>query len=195
MSEFVECEHNQAMSELMSLAIDGLLEAGDQHQLQHHLASCATCRSEWKAMQQASALFEQSPVVGPPLGFAIRVERRLEEKAKKRRQAFGGVALLTSSLSLAGMTIAAVVVLVLGLVAWHWLGSLPVVQEGTSAVSQVASGMGLVGKGASRFLGDLLLHFGPALILLAGIGLVVLAGLWVWLFIKRPGGYHHNGYV
>jgi anti-sigma factor RsiW len=195
MSGFVECEHNMAMSELMSMALDGLLDADGQGRLERHVAACTSCRLEWEAIQQASALFEQAPMVGPPLGFALRVERRLEQKTKKQRRTFGGIALLTSSLSLAGVTVAVVAVIILGLVAWRWLGSLPAVQQGTSAVSQVASGVGLVGKGASLFLGDLLLRFGGPLILLVGVGVVVLVGLWVWLLLKRPGGYHHNGYA
>ena len=195
MREVVVCEHNEQMSELMSMALDGLLEPAAQKKLKQHLGSCPACRAEWEAMQQVSALFEGSTLVGPPLGFAIRVERRLEQKSRKQRRAFGGLALLTSSLSLAGMTAAAVALIVGGLVAWNWLDSLPAVQQGTSAVSQVASGMGLVGKGASLFLGDLLLRFGAPLIILIGIGLVVLVGLWTWLFVKRPGSYHRNGYA
>jgi anti-sigma factor RsiW len=176
------------------MALDGLLDAAEKKRLERHLAKCEVCRSEWEAMRQVATLFEGAPTVGPPLGFAIRVERRLEQKVQKRRRAFGGLAVLTSSLSLAGVTVAAVVLIVVGLVSWQWLGSLPAVQQGTSAVSQVASGMGMVGKGASLFLGDLLLRFGPPLIVLIGIGLVVLAGLWTWLYIKRPGS-HRNGYV
>jgi anti-sigma factor RsiW len=195
MNESKVCEDKAKNSELMSMALDGLLDAAEEKRLQRHLAACTVCRSEWEAMQQVSALFEGAPMVGPPLGFAIRVERRLEQQARKRRRTFGGLAVLTSSLSLAGMTASAVVLIVVGLVSWNWLGSLPAVQQGTSAVSQVASGMGLVGKGASLFLGDLLLRFGPVLIVLIGIGLVVLAGLWTWLFVKRPGGYHRNGYA
>ncbi len=195
MGEFEECEHNQRASELMSLALDGLLDASDERWLKQHLASCPVCQVEWKAMQQVSALFEQASMVGPPLGFAIRVERRLEETAKKRRRAFGGIAVLTSSLSLAGMTIGVVMLIVLGFVLWHWLGPLPAVQQGTDAVSQVASGMGLVGKGANLFLKDLLLRYGPLLILLIGTGLVVLTGIWTWLFVKRPGNRHRNGYA
>ena len=193
MSGLEGCEHSEQMTALMSLALDGLLDAGDQQRLQKHLAGCAACRATWRAMQQVSVLFEQSPMVGPPLGFAVRVKRRLAEKSKKRRQVFGGVAVLTSSLSLAGVTVAALLVIALGVVAWRWLDSLPTVQQGTSAVSQVASGMGLLGKGASLFLGDLLLHYGVPLVILLGIGLLLLAGLWLWLFVKRPGDFHRNG--
>jgi predicted anti-sigma-YlaC factor YlaD len=193
MSGVKGCEHSEQMTALMSLALDGLLDAGDQQRLQKHLAACSGCRVTWEAMRQVSALFEQSPMVGPPLGFAVRVERRLAEKAKRRRHVFGGVAVLTSSLSLAGITVAAVLMVVLGVVAWHWLGSLSTVLQGTSAVSQVASSLGLLGKGASFFLGDLLLHYGAPLVILLVIGLFLLIGLWIWLFVKRPGGFHHNG--
>jgi len=133
----------------MSLASDGLLDAGDQKLLHGHLAVCPICQAEWTAMQQVTDLFRETPLIGPRLGFAIRVERRLAETSRKRRRIFGGVAVLTSSLSLAAVTVATVVVIILGVVAWRWLGSLPDIQQGTNAVSQIASGMGLVGKGLS----------------------------------------------
>jgi len=195
MDRLVECEHGEQMTALMSLMLDGLLEDPDRHRLDKHLASCAACRSEWEAMQQVSVLFEHSAMVGPPLGFAIRVERRLEAQAKKRRQLFGGLALVTSSLSLAGVTAVVVLALVLGIMAWNRFDSSPAVQQGTHTVSQVASGMGLVGKGASLFLGDLLLRYGAPLVLVLGIGLVVLVAVGAWLVIKRPGSRHPNGYA
>jgi anti-sigma factor RsiW len=195
MDRMVECEHSEEMTARMSLALDHLLEEAERQALDQHLATCSLCRSEWAAMQQISTLFEASPLVGPPLGFAVRVERRLEEQDKKQRQVFRGLALFTSSLSLAGMTVAAVVMLVMGIVAWRWLDSLPVLQQGTQTVSKVASGMGLVGKGASLFLGDLLLRYGAPLVVLLGVGLVVLLGAWAWLFLRRPGNKRHNGFA
>lgn len=195
MDRRMECQHSEENTALMSLALDHLLEEEDRQRLDQHLATCSACQSEWEAMQQVSALFEATPMIGPPLGFAIRVERRLEEKTKKQRQVFGGLALFTSSLSLAGMTVAAVLVLVMGIVTWRWLDSSPAVQQGTQTVSHVASGMGLVGKGASLFLGDLLLRYGAPLIVLLGLGLVVLLAVWVWLFIRRPGNKRHNGFA
>jgi predicted anti-sigma-YlaC factor YlaD len=189
------CEHNEQVSALMSLSMDGLLDAGDQRRLQQHLAACSACQAEWQAMQQVSALFEESSMVGPPLGFAIRVERRLGEKTKVQRRVFGGMAVLTSSLSLAGITVAAMVAIVLGVVAWQWFGSLSAVQQGSGAVSQVASGVGLMGKGASLFLGDLLLRYGLPLVFLIGSGLALLFGIWAWLFSRRSSNFHRNGYV
>ena len=188
----MQCEE---IGMLMSLALDGLLEEKGQRQLERHLAACPACQSEWESMQQVSALFGRSSMVGPPLGFSIRVERRLAEQTKKRRRVLGGVAVLTSSLSLAGVTAAAVFMIVMGVVAWHVFGSTPSVQQGTGAISQVASGMGLMGRGASLFLGDLLLRFGVPLVLLLGIGLLLLAGVWTWLFVKRPGNSHRNGFA
>ncbi len=188
------CECGQEITEMMSLALDGLLDEGGQGRLQQHLATCATCRTEWEAMQAVSTLFERSAMVGPPLGFAVRVERRLEARQKKRRRVFGGAAVLTSSLSLAGLTVAAICLVVLGIVAWQWLSAVPSVQVGLEAASQVAAGMGLVGKGASLFLGDLLLRYGAPLLFALGAGVAVLVGLWTWLFVRRP-KWPGNGYA
>jgi predicted anti-sigma-YlaC factor YlaD len=195
MEETMGCIQVEQMTELMSLALDRELGADDQRQMEHHLATCPHCQAVWDAMQQVSTLFQRSAMVGPPLGFAIRVERRLNQKAKKQRRTLGGLAVLTGSLSLAGVTVAVVAMLVLGLVAWNSIGPSPEVQQSTQAMSKVASGMGLVGKGASLILWDLLLRYGPPLLLMLGIGLTFLVGVWVWWFVKRPGGTHRNGYA
>ncbi len=179
----------------MSLALDGLLQAAELRRLHDHLAVCPTCQAEWQAMQQVSALFEQSPLVGPPLGFALRVDRRLEEKLRRRRRTFGGVAMLTGSLSLATVTAVAVVVIALGVLLWSWLGTQPAVQQGTEAVSQLASGVGLVGRGASLFLRDLLLRYAAPILLVLCVGLAVLMAGWVLLFVRRSGNSRHNGYA
>jgi predicted anti-sigma-YlaC factor YlaD len=195
MKEWGQCEQGEQISELMSLALDGLLNAEDEQKMQQHLAACPTCRLEWQAVQQISTLFERSEMVGPPLGFAIRVDRRLAEKEKKRRRAFGGLAILTGSLSLAAVTVTALTMIVLGVVAWLSFGSVPAIHQGAEAVSQVASGMGLMGRGVTLFLRDLLVRYGPPLLVLTGMVLVLLAGIWAWLITRRSGRSHHNGYA
>lgn len=195
MERLVECAHGERMTTLMSLALDGLLDSGDRQRLEQHMHSCATCRTEWQAMTQVAALLESSPAVGPPLGFAVRVERQLADKTKKKRRTFGGLAVLTSSLSMVGATVAAVLVIVLGIAAWRWFDTSPTIQQGTQTLTQVASGVGLMGKGASLFLGDLLLRYGAPLVLVLGIGLAVLLAIWAWLLVKRPGGTRHNGFA
>jgi predicted anti-sigma-YlaC factor YlaD len=195
MDELMECEHSEQASAMMSLSLDGMLDAAGEHRLQRHLAACPVCQAEWQAMQRISTMLGESPMVGPPLGFAIRVERRLDERARKERRVFGGMAVLTSSLSLAGITVAALMVIVLGLVAWYSVGSLDALQQGSSALPQVASGLGLMGKGASLFLKDLLLRYGLPLVFLVGAGLAFLIGIWAWLFSRRSSNFHRNGFV
>lgn len=190
MGKTMHCAHNDEMSLLMSLQLDGLLATKDEGRLQQHLARCSSCQTEWVAMQEVEALFEEVELVGPPLGFAVRVDRRLATRSRKQKQTFGGLAVLTSSLSLAGVTIGVVVLIALGVLVWSWLGP-----QGTSAVSQVASGVGLLGKGATLFLKDVLLRYGLPLVLLVGVGLLFLVGMWTWLFVHRPGNSRHNGYV
>jgi predicted anti-sigma-YlaC factor YlaD len=188
-------EHDEQMTALMSLALDGLLDEQDRRRLEQHLDVCPSCRSEWEAMAEIATLFEASPLVGPPLGFAIRVGRRLAEQDKRRKRLFGGMAVVTSSLSLAGLTVGILVIVVAAVVAWLSLGDLPSVQQGTSAALQVASGAGLLAKGASLFLGDLLARYAAPLVIGLGLALAILAGLWLWLWNKRPGNPNGNGYV
>mgnify|MGYP001232104671 CR=1 FL=1 len=195
MEEMMERKHDEEMTMLMSLALDELLGEKDRQRLEQHLQTCPACRAEWEAMQAVSALFADSPMAGPPLGFAVRVERKLAEKERKRRQTFGGLAVLTSSLSLAGLTVAVACLIVVAILAWQGVGPLSSLQEETSAVSQVATGMGLVGKVASLFLGDLLLRYGSLFVFALGFGIVILGALWTWLFLRRPRNQQHNGYV
>jgi anti-sigma factor RsiW len=150
------CQQSEQVTGLMSLALDGLLEEKRQKRLQEHLAVCPACQMEWSAMQRVSALFEQSEVIGPPLGFSVRVERRLAEKAKRRNRMFGGMAVLTGSLSLAGLTAVTVVGIVLGLLAWN---------------------------------------YGLPAILVIGVSVMVLVGVWAWLVGRQARNHHRNGYV
>ena len=189
------CEQQEQMAQRMSLALDGLLSPREQQRLEQHVQECAVCQTEWQMMQQVSALFDRSPQVGPPLGFAIRVERRLEEKERQRRRLFGGLAVLSGSLSLAGLTVATAVLMVVGWLLWLRGGAAESVPPGSGAVSQIASGMGVLGKGASLFLVDILVRYGPPLVFVIGLVLLVLVGMWLWLFVKRPGSTHHNGYA
>jgi anti-sigma factor RsiW len=195
MDEAMECKQGDQMTMLMSLSLDGMLDRDGQHRLERHLAGCASCQWEWQAMRQVTAMFEAEPMIGPPLGFSVRIERRLEAKAKQRKRAFGGAAVVTSWLSLAGVTVGAVMLILLGVVGWQWLGSLDSVQTGASALSLVAGNVSLLGKGASLFLGEALLRYGLPLVALLAVGLAVLAGAWTWMVVKRPGGSRRNGFV
>lgn len=178
---------------LMSMALDGLLDDDSEGQLRQHLDACSTCHAEWTAMQQVSTWLEGSDLTGPPLGFALRVERRLEEKARNRRRALRGLAVLTGSLSLAGVALATAAALVLVLVIWLWPGSQSVVQEGGSLVSSLASRIVVTGRGMLLCLKELFLHYGIPLLLVSGSGLTVLSVVWAWLFTRRRGRTVVNG--
>jgi anti-sigma factor RsiW len=195
MGEIGECKSGEQMSMWMSLALDGMLDRDDSLRMERHLATCVSCQTEWTAMRKVSVLFESEPMVGPPLGFAIRVERSLEAKAQKRRRTFGGLAVLTGSLPLVGITVAALTTLVLAVLAWNWFGAMSSVQQSAAALGQVASGVALLGKGTSFFLGDLLSRYGPPLVLGLAVGLAFLVGMWTWLFVKKPGSSRRKGYA
>jgi anti-sigma factor RsiW len=195
MAHRAKFEHDEQMSQWMSLALDGLLEAERRQQFERHLELCLECQARWKAMQAVSAWLEGAPMAGPSLGFEVRVERRLVERARKRRRWFGSVAVLTSSLSLAGITVAAVLMLVLGVWAWSQLSAEPEVQQGSHAILQVASGLSVMGKVASPLLKDLLLRYGLPLVLMVSTALVVLSAIWAWLYYKHARRSHRNGYA
>lgn len=192
MRELKKCEHDD-LSEMMSLALDSLLDPGNRRQVEEHVATCLECRQKWQSMQRTSALLAGSAMPGPPLGFSTRVERKLEAGAARRRRLFRGLALLTGSLSLAAVTLAVSVVVGLGIAGWQWLSAQPAVQEESGVISQLISGLGLLGKGASLFLSDLLVHYGVPVALVLGLSLALLAGLWGWLLSRQK--THRNGYA
>lgn len=189
----MECELTEEITALMSMDLDGLLDAGSQSRMRQHLASCSTCRVEYMAIQHMSALLESSEMANPPPGFAVRVERRLDERARKRQRVFGGLALLTGSLSLAGTALAATAVIVLVLVVWLWPGSQPALQQSGNQLSQFAGAVGVMGREMVVFLKDLFLHCGVPWFLLAGTALAFLSVIWACLFSRQPGRRVANG--
>jgi len=188
------CEQNEEVSLWMSLALDGRLSADQRMRLDRHLVDCPACQAEWKVMQMTSDWLAESPMVGPPLGFAVRIDRRLEESSARRRRLLGGLAAATSGLSLAGATLVVLAVIGLALVVGRW-GGASVAPSGQVVVSQMASGLGLVGKGASLFLRDLFIRFGFPLVLVLGALVTYLAGLWLWLFLRRPRSQNRGEYA
>jgi predicted anti-sigma-YlaC factor YlaD len=195
MADRVQCDERERIGSWVSLGLDGRLTPEQQSDLERHLAACPTCRAQEIAMRRVSALLAASPMVGPSYGFSLRVERRLAERTTQRRQALRGMALLTSSLSLAGVGVSVILVIGLGLVAVLWFGSQSAWQQASFSIPQVASGLGLMGKGASLFLKDILLRYGLPVVLLAGGGVAVIGGVWAWLFSRRSKSAHRNGYA
>jgi len=191
----VQCQDRERIGSWLSLSLDGRLPSDHEAELEQHLAACPACWEEAAAVRRVSSLLGQMPIVGPAHGFSLRVERRLAERSTRRRQALRGVALLTSSLSIVGVGAAAILVLGLGLAALLWLGTQPAGQQAGVSISQIASGLGLMGKGASLFLKDILLRYGLPIVLVVGGGLAVMGGAWAWLVSRKSGSPHRNGYA
>jgi anti-sigma factor RsiW len=73
----------------MSLALDGMLSANEERELQAHLSRCPSCRVEWEALQAVSRLLAQAPLASPTVDLALRIEERLRLRAERRRWALG----------------------------------------------------------------------------------------------------------
>jgi anti-sigma factor RsiW len=95
----------QQMSQLMSLSLDDALDDAQSSLLQSHLAECPACQAEWAAMQHVSHLLVSAPMIAPPPGFTLRVSQRLTSHQTRRRELFGGAALVMGSLSLSSLLI------------------------------------------------------------------------------------------
>ncbi len=194
MREQERTKNHEPFTEMMSLALDGSLDEESRQQMAEHVTTCAECRQEWEAMQRISGWLASEPVVGPSLAFSSRVQRRLAAEETKRRRLFRGIAVFTGSLSLAAITAITIAAIGLGVAAWYWLGAQAAFQQQSGVVFQVASRLGLLGKGAGMLLVDFLAHYGFAVGATLGLGVTLLAVLWVWLVGRKSRKAHPNGY-
>lgn len=178
------CHQGDQISLWMSLALDGALGAAEEEHLRLHLAGCSACRAEWVAMQAVSGLLSAEPLAPPPWGFSARVDQRISRQMARPRRLFGGVAVVTGSLS----AVAAGLVLLVGALwlLWSRLGAPPRVETAVDSGSQVASGIGLVAKSASLLLIDLLTRYGLPVAVIAALVIGVSVAVSVCLTLKRP---------
>src|SRR5437879_600648 len=74
--------------EMMSLQLDGLLDAEDEHRLLTHVASCGVCAPFWDAMKEADVLLATSSREPAPLSsnFAFKVMERVSQTTVVRPQ-------------------------------------------------------------------------------------------------------------
>ena len=158
MEQGPSCQQADGVSLWMSLALDGELSANEEEQLQAHLTSCPACQAEWEAMRAVSTLLAKEPMQSAPWGFSARVDQRISQRTARPRRVFGGLAVVTGSLS----ALAAALVLLVGVAAllWNRVGTPAPIETAVDSGSQVASGIGLVAKSASLLLMDLLARYG-----------------------------------
>jgi predicted anti-sigma-YlaC factor YlaD len=77
-------------TDLMSLALDGLLSAEEQQRLDQHLAGCLTCRLTWSRWQRIARVLTVQPFVGPPPAFMLHVDRALQRREQRHERLLAG---------------------------------------------------------------------------------------------------------
>lgn len=69
----------------MSLALDGMLGAAEERELQAHLATCPDCRAEWEALQAVSRVLARAPLVAPRVDLALRIGAQFRLRRERQR--------------------------------------------------------------------------------------------------------------
>ena len=83
-----KCKEYQDM---ISCAIDGMLDADAMRTLSHHLEQCPDCRRVYAQMQQASAAFQQSEAEVPAAlleGVMQRINSAAPEAKRPRKKPY-----------------------------------------------------------------------------------------------------------
>lgn len=177
-------------TDVMSLALDGLLDPKERHQFDEHLHGCEACRGHWTKWQHISNVMQVEPFVGPAPGFALRLNRRFNERQQRRERVLGGVVLIGGTLSIWTL-------LLLGLVLTTsvWLAVRP--DARVEAIEYFGFGGQLVAVLVNNLssLRDALFGLAPspAVVIAVGCALAV-AGL-VWMKLVLFGGVSSHGFA
>jgi predicted anti-sigma-YlaC factor YlaD len=92
-------------SELMSWRLDGTLTSEQDQVLDAHLATCESCRVEWKLMQRACALFQAPEMALPPPMFAQKVMGRIQRHEARLAVVRGGMTIFLAIVILGAVCI------------------------------------------------------------------------------------------
>ena len=163
----------------MSLALDRMLPAGEERELQAHLANCPICQAEWEALQSVSHLLAQAPLASPGVDLALRVEERLHRQRVRRRWVLGLVAsCLWLGLALSSFTGGS------ALLGWLLLQQPMLVSVGMQVLARLL----LVGQAALRALWLLATSLPSSWLTMGITGCLVpalmLVCLWAWLALS-----------
>ena len=168
----MQCEE---ANELMSLRLDNQL-APDRHtHLQAHLTECPTCRAQWAALAQVSAILQAAPMKEPPPGFTAQVMRYVSHRTTPRLAA--GASLLLGWTVLLGWVIMLPLAGLLTLL-WQIARDPSAMHLAQSALSKATATVRVVLEAGWLVL-QLLLHlFPPPLWVLYAGAAVILIALW-----------------
>ncbi len=170
-------------TELLSLALDGLLAPDEQQRFETHLGACELCSGEWLKWRQIASTLQTEPFAPPPAGFMLRVDQAIRRNEQRRERMAG-------ALLLVGGTVAIMTVLVMGLVLVlalsarafpdTQLGLLAYVDYGGQAVALIFRNLAAIRDGLLALLP------GPGILAAVGLALMVLS--LVWLRLVRSAG-------
>ncbi len=90
---------------LISLELDGMLDADEKWRLDGHLERCSACRAQWQLWRALDNRLRETPMPVPAPGFADSVAQRLALQERRRNLQIGVI-----------LTVFTVVVWSLGLV-------------------------------------------------------------------------------
>lgn len=129
MEDEAEMNNHEEYGMLMSLALDNLLESGEQAQLDAHLADCNRCRAQWNLWQSLDAALHAAPLTAPSPAFVQNFGLRLAAQDRRRQMRLGILlGALTLVMWLIGVAGVALVIggLIYNQVGWfteslHWL--------------------------------------------------------------------------
>ena len=97
---------------LMSLALDGALDAAEEAHLHQHLQSCPSCTAQWNLWQRVGEAMQVEPYAGPPMAFTRTVGDALVHRERRRERALGVAVLAGGTLSvLASLVVGALVLI------------------------------------------------------------------------------------
>lgn len=167
-----EMNAHDEYGQMMSLALDDLLESQETARLESHLAECARCRDRWRLWQALDGALQAAPMTDPSPGFVLNFGRQLASQERKRRVRLGILlGALTLVMWLVGVAGVSLVfgALIYNQVSWftetlHWLAYVwtAVTVVGNSLLAllgglfEAPSGLGIV-AGYVVFAGGILL--------------------------------------
>jgi anti-sigma factor RsiW len=165
-------------SELMSLALDGMLSAGEQQHLDQHLSACPACQGTWGAWQRISHVLTAEPFAGPPQGFALRFDAVLQRQEQRQERVLAGWVL-------AGGTLVVLALIMLGtaLTTALWMALAP------NARGELVDTLGFAGQFAALVFQNLAavrdgiaaLLPDPVIMLAVALALVLAGAAWIGL--------------
>ncbi len=171
---------NQTMqhdySEMMSLALDGMLSPDERSGLDQHLRDCPACEASWNKWQRIAHVLTVEPFAGPPQGFALRLDQALQRDEQRQERILAG-------LVLAGGTATVLALLVLGtaLTTALWMAILP------AARMQIVETLGFAGQFAELVFQNLasirdgVVALLPDPVFMLGICLALMAISAIWV--------------